>query len=177
MNPTNILIAYFSRPGQNYFGGQLADLKVGNTQVVAQVLQNLTGASLFRIETVEPYPLDYTQTTQVAQAELKQKARPRLKQTWEQSSDFQTLILGYPNWWGTMPMAVFSFLETLDLSGKAIAPVCTHEGSGLGRSEADIRLTCPQSRVLKGLALVGSHVNQADRAIATWLKEVGILLQ
>jgi flavodoxin len=78
---------------------------------------------------------------------------------------------GYPNWWGTMPMAVWIFLEAHDFAGKTILPFCTHEGSGLGQSERDIRSLCPGARVLRGLAIRGGSVRKAEQTIAAWLQE------
>ena len=87
-------------------------------------------------------------------------------------TDYNEIYLGFPNWWGTMPMAVFTFLETHDFSGNTIVPFCTHEGSGMGRSERDIRKFCPTARVLKGLPIRGGAVQGAESDIADWLNEL-----
>jgi flavodoxin len=83
---------------------------------------------------------------------------------------YDVIYMGYPNWWGTMPMAVFTFLESYDFSGKTIIPYCTHEGSGMGRSERDIKKLCPNARVLPGLAIRGGTVDRADKDLSNWLK-------
>jgi len=168
------LIAYFSRPGNNYVNGQIVDLPVGNTEVIAKMIRELTGGDLFPIETVKKYPKDYAETTDVAKEELRTSARPKIVSHGETMASYNVVFLGYPNWWGTMPMPVFTFLEAYDLSGKTIAPFCTHEGSGLGHSIADIRKTCPQSTVLEGLAIRGGDVKNAYDKIAGWLKEIGL---
>lgn len=85
-------------------------------------------------------------------------------------ASYNTIFLGYPNWWGTMPMAVFTFFEQYNFSGKRIAPFCTHEGSGLGSSERDIKNLCPGAIVVPGLAIRGGEVGQADRLIKEWLQ-------
>lgn len=90
-------------------------------------------------------------------------------------SDYDTIILGYPCWWGTMPQAVFTFLESADFSGKKILPFCTHEGSGMGRSETDIKKLCPTATVAKGLAINGSSCNSAESSVKKWLIANGIL--
>ena len=169
------LIAYFSRPGNNYVGGRIINLPVGNTEVIAGKIRKLTGSDMFKIDTVNPYPEDYSEATDVARKELDENARPELTLRVEDMDAFGLIYLGYPNWWGTMPMAVFSFLESYDLSGKTIVPFCTHEGSGLGTSERDIRKLCPKANVLSGLAIQGSSVTRADKDLAAWLKRLGLL--
>lgn len=166
------LIAYYSRKGDNYVGGSIVNLPVGNTEIVAQKIQGLTGSDLFHIETVKAYPKDYTETTNVAQDELRKGARPELTQTVADMDAYEVIYLGYPNWWGTMPMAVYTFLESYDFSGKTIIPFCTHEGSGMGSSERDIKKLCPNAKVLSGLAIRGGSVGGADKDVANWLKKI-----
>jgi flavodoxin len=173
-NTSQCLVAYFSHPGNNYVGGTIVNLPVGNTEVVATTIREMTGGDLFRIEAVNPYPEDYTETTKVAQQELRTSARPKLTGHPETVDSCDVIFLGYPNWWGTMPMPVFTFLEEHDLSGKTIAPFCTHEGSGLGRSGTDIREMCPRSTILDGLAIRGDDVNGARDSVARWLRELGL---
>src|SRR6266498_4117850 len=163
------LIAYFSRKGNNYVGGSIVNLPIGNTEVIAKKIQGLTGSDLFQIQTVKPYPEDYTETTKVAQDELSQNARPELTEMVDDMDSYDVIYIGYPNWWGTMPMAVFSFLDSCDFSGKTIIPYCTHEGSGMGSSERDIKKLCPDAKVLSGLAIKGGTVGRADNDLANWL--------
>lgn len=169
------LSAYFSRKGNNYVGGGIVNLPIGNTEVVARKIQGLTGGDLFRIQTVTPYPEDYTEATRVAQDELSGNARPELAEMVADMDYYEVIYLGYPNWWGTMPMAVCTFLDSYDLSGKTIVPYCTHEGSGLGSSERDIKRLCPTAKVLSGLAIKGGAVGKADKDLANWLKRLGLL--
>jgi flavodoxin len=164
-----ILIAYYSRKGQNYVGSRIVNLPVGNTEVAAKMAQEITGGDLFEICTVKSYPVDYTETTEVATVEKRTNARPELSTHVNNMDQYDTIILGYPNWWGTFPMAVFTFLEEYDFSGKTILPFCTHEGSGLGGSERDIRKLCPEAKVLPGLAIRGGSVKNAAETIKSWL--------
>ena len=175
MSGTRILIAIFSRRGDNYVAGKVVNLPIGNTEVAAEFIKELTGAALFKIETVKDYPSDYYETTGVAKVEFQQDARPALKGSPGDLGDFGVVFLGYPNWWDTMPMAVGTFLESHDFSGKTILPFCTHEGSGMGHSERDIRRLCPRAKVLKGLPIKGSTVQKAEKAIAAWLRESGVI--
>ena len=162
------LIAYYSRKGENYVSGQIVDLEKGNTAIVAEKIQALTGYDLFEIDTVESYPVDYHETTRVAKRELRAQARPALTATVNGMEEYDVIYLGYPNWWSTFPMAVSTFLESYDFSGKTILPFCTHEGSGMG-GERDIHKLCPTAQVGKGLAIVGSRVKEADASIKAWI--------
>jgi len=86
-------------------------------------------------------------------------------------NEYNTIYLGYPNWWGTMPMAVFTFLESFNFSGKTIAPFCTHEGSGMGKSERDIIKLCPGAQLVTGMAIYGSSVLKSDEEVRKWLQD------
>lgn len=174
VNNSKCLIAYFSRSGNNYVNGTIVDLPVGNTEVVAKMIQEITRGDLFYIEAVHAYPKDYTETTEVAKEELCTSARPKLTNHLENMSSYDVIFLGYPNWWGTMPMPVFTFLDEYDYSGKTIVPFCTHEGSGLGRSVSDIRKMCPKSTVREGLAIRGGEVKNAKNEVSGWLGELGM---
>jgi flavodoxin len=169
------LIAYFSRKGNNYVGGCIVYLPVGNTEVIAGKIQKLTGSALFQIKTVQSYPEDYTETTNVAREEKKENVRPELTEIVADMDSYEVIYIGYPNWWGTMPMAIFTFLESYDFSGKTIIPYCTHEGSGMGNSERDIKKLCPDAKVLSGLAIQGGSVDRADKDVANWLKNLELV--
>lgn len=103
------------------------------------MIADITGGDLFEIRTVKEYPENYTECTKEAMRECKAKERPELEEYPDSLDEYGTVYLGYPNWWGTMPMAVFTFLEHFDLSGKTVLPFCTNEGSGMGSSESDLR--------------------------------------
>lgn len=168
------LIAYFSRAGYNYVDGKIIGLAVGNTEVVAQLIGNETGGDLMRILPQTEYPADYHETTDVAKQELAANARPALALAPGSIEDYDIVFLGYPNWWGTMPMPVWTFLERYDFSDKTIIPFCTHEGSGMGRSERDIAALCPQARLKKGLAIQGSNVGSAGPSVKSWIGKLKI---
>ena len=174
MTNSKSLIVYFSRKGNNYVGGSIVNLPIGNTAVVAKKIQELTGSDMFEIKTVKSYPEDYTETTNVAKEELSNNSRPELTEIVNDMDSYAVIYIGYPNWYGTMPMAVFTFLESYDFSGKTIIPYCTHEGSGLGQSVKDIKKLCPNSRVLDGLAIKGSSVNRTQNDVSTWLHKLGL---
>lgn len=162
------LIAYFSRADQNYFGGRLKNISVGNTEQAARILEKITGADMFKIEPVQPYSKDYNICISQAQEDQLRNARPELTHYPESIDQYNVIYLGYPNYWGTMPMQVFTFLEHFDFNGKTICPFCTHEGSGMGRSEADIKKLCPGADVRKGLAIQGSLAAQPENELKKW---------
>jgi flavodoxin len=171
----HILIAYFSRAGKNYVNGSIQDLTVGNTEVAAKRIQELAGSELFIINQVNQYAKDYDTCTEEAKRELRANARPELTEKPDSIDEFDTIILGYPNWWGTMPMPVWTFLESYDFSSKTILPICTHEGSGMGVSERDIKRLCPNANLQQGLAIRGGSVNRAESEIEEWLRKNNLI--
>lgn len=167
----HILIVYYSRKGENYWAGGILKLDKGNTEIAAEMIQEAVGGDLFEVDTVKPYSTDYTICTQEAQEELRSDARPELKEYLDDLDDYDTIFVGYPNWWGTLPMAMFTFLEHYDLTGKKIVPFCTNEGSGMGHSEADLKRICTGATVARGLAITGSQASKSERKISAWAKE------
>jgi flavodoxin len=153
----------------------IVNLPIGNTKVVANMIQEMTGGDVFCINTVKSYPEDYAETTNVAKKEQHDNARPELSSHVDNMESYNVIFLGYPNWYGTMPMPVFTFLEEYDFSGKTIIPFCTHEGSGLGHSEKDIAKLCPKASLLKGLAIQGSGVSAAKTDVMNWLHKLGMI--
>lgn len=165
------LVVFYSRADENYVNGMIKKLEVGNTEVAAGIIEKLTDAKMFKIEQMQPYSKDYNECIAQAQADQKRDARPELKSYPETLEDYDTIYLGFPNYWGTMPMAVFTFLENFDFSGKRIRPFCTHEGSGLGNSIKDIQRLCPDAKIEKGLAIHGGSVERSERDIEKWIKQ------
>lgn len=182
---SGILIAYFSRVGNTEFESDVdivssASLQtkdgelIGNAQILAQYAQDSLSGDLFAIQTMQAYPSEYGDTTDMASAEQAENARPELAAQVENINDYHTVILVYPDWWGTMPMALFTFLESYDFSGKTIAPLCTHGGSGLGRSVQDIQSLRPDATLVDGLAVRGDSVADAAKTVAEWLRQIGL---
>lgn len=163
------LVVFYSRADENYVSGMIKDLDIGNTEIAAGIIAELTGADLFKIEQLQAYSKSYNECIAQAQADQKRNARPELKSYPETLDNYIEIYLGFPNYWGTMPMAVFTFLEHFDFSGKIIKPFCTHEGSGMGSSVSDIRMLCPDSKVEKGLALRGGNVKMSKTEIKKWI--------
>ncbi|MDD3338087.1 MAG: flavodoxin [Lachnospiraceae bacterium] len=169
---SKILVAYFSRAGENY---NVGTVEKGNTQIMAEMIAEETGGTLFKVETVTPYPSSYDECTDVAKQEQNDNARPELKEAVDDFDDYDTIILGFPIWWGDMPMAMYTFLESYDFSGKTVLPFNTHEGSGEAGTTGKIQSALPQATALEGLAVQGKTA-QEDRndtmtTIQKWLSQ------
>lgn len=169
-----ILTAYFSHSGENYFSGKIINIEKGNTAIVAEKIAAMTGCTLFEIKRKTPYPENYRECVKEAKREVVVSARPELEKDIDVSG-YDTVILGYPNWCGTMPAPVFTFLDSAELSGKTVLPLCTNEGSGLGKSVADIKKVAPQAKVADGLSIKGGNARECDAALKKWLEDNGVL--
>lgn len=171
-NSKKVLVVFFSRTGENYAVG---NIEKGNTHIIAEMITKETGGKLFRIETVKPYPDEYKACVEIAKAEKENNARPEVKGD-VKVEDYDIIFLGYPNWWGDMPMAVYTFIEKHNWNGKTVVPFCTHEGSGLSGTERKLKNVCRGAMVSEGLAIKGTTAQnsqpQALKAVQTWLKKV-----
>lgn len=145
----------------------------GNTGIVARMIQETVGADLFSIQTAEKYPADYDDTVDQGQEEQSADSRPKLSAKVDNIDQYDTIFLGFPNWWGDMPMAVYSFLEEYDLSEKTIVPFVTSGGSGFSGSVSEIESIQPDATVREGLALGASEAADAQSEIEEWLRGLG----
>ena len=160
------LIAFYSHAGENYVNGSVRFLNRGNNEVIVDKLKAaLPNADVFRIETAKKYKEDYYELIEEAKQELRAKARPELTAKVEDMDQYDTIILGYPNWWGIPPMAVFTFLESYSFAGKKIVPFCSHEGSGLGGSIRQLKMTVPDADITAGVAIHGAESAHCDREV------------
>ena len=166
------LILYYSRKGENYVNGGIQKIGKGNTERVAEFIQRAVGGDLFEIEPVREYSASYMTCIKEAQAEQRANERPAVKRLPESLDGYDTIFVGYPNWWGTMPMFLFTVLEAFDWTGKKIIPFCTNEGSGLGSSERDIRNACPGAIVKPGLSIHGGSAASAEKRVAEWAQKI-----
>ena len=166
------LVAFFSRAGENFFPEGMRYIEKGNTHIAAEILADLTGADLFEIKSAEGYSDVYRECAQKAKAEFDGNARPSLLHDIDVSG-YDIIFLGFPNWCGTMPMPVWTFLEGHDFSGKVICPFCTNEGSGLANSVSDIEKLAPAAKIKGGLSIKGSRVQEARGELEKWLGELG----
>lgn len=167
------LVIYFSRNGMNYWHGETKNLSVGNTARMAKVIQEATSADVWKIQPVHSYPFDYRQTTAEAQKEQEVDARPEIKLSMPDLAQYDLIFFEHPIWWSEMPMVARTFLDKADLNGKKIAHFCTHERSGFGGSESDLKSRQPRAIYLPpSLAIAGTQVDNSTKAIQDWAKKV-----
>lgn len=169
-----ILVAYFSRMGDNY---EVGYIEKGNTRIMADMIAEATRADTFEIKPAKPYPADYTECTEVAKVELEKDARPAIVGQVENWQDYDTVFLGYPIWWSELPMAVYTFMESYDWQGKTVIPFCTSAGDVLTGKEDRIPKYAKGASLREGLGLRGKRVQENPDSvrpeIMAWLKKLG----
>lgn len=147
---------------------------LGNTQYVAYVIQENIGADIFRIEPETPYPTDHDTLVDLAAEEQDNNARPAIKDSIEDLEQYDTIFIGYPNWWGDMPMILYSFFDQYDFSGKTIVPFNTHGGSGFSNTISTIAELEPSAEVNEdGFTVSRNNVQEAEQDIISWLNDLG----
>ena len=165
------LVVYFSRTGEQYGVGVI---EKGNTAIVADMIVEQTGADSFEIlPKTDNYPTTYKELTDVAKEEQNQNARPAIKDTVQNLEQYDTIYLGYPIWWGDLPMICYTFLESYDFSGKTIIPFCTHAGSGNAGTQSKIQAAVPNATVKEVLAISGgdtqNNQERVKKSVTEWL--------
>lgn len=172
-NSTKVLVAYFSRAGEN---PEVGKVKTGNTRRMAEMIAAQSGGELLEIKPAAPYPESYSECADMARQEKEQNARPALSGLPSNLNAYHTVFIGYPIWWGDMPMAVYTFLESYQFAGKTVIPFCTHEGSGFANTEQTIKNLCAGAAVLSGLELRGSTAQfskgESELTITKWLEQI-----
>lgn len=170
MNKGKVLIVFFSHAGENYSVG---NVKVGNTKLVADEIQKLTGGDMFEVVAEKSYDMPYNELIKVAQEEANQNEKPAFKGEVKNINEYDTVFIGGPIWWGTYPQVMFSFFDKYDLNGKTLIPFTTHEGSGLADCVEDIKKAYPKANVLDGFAIYGHEARQSMEKVDKWLKGLG----
>lgn len=165
------LVIYYSRTGENYVNGSVKNLAKGNTEIVAEYIADAVGADLFQIETVKEYDADYMVCIEEAKQELREDARPELKEMLDSVAEYDNIVVAGPCWWGTFPCAIFTQLDALDFTGKTVFPVMTHEGSGMGSSARSLKKLCTGATVGTGLAIHGADAAKSQSVVEKWAKE------
>lgn len=175
LESSNILILYFSRTGEQYTVGVIDK---GNTAIVAEMIADKTGGDLFEVLPKEDYyPYTYDELTDVAKQELNDNVRPEYKDEMPDLSQYDTVFIGAPVWWGDWPMIMYTVFESSDFSGKTLIPFSTHEGSGLSGFDKKLSSACPDSTVLDGLAIRGNDAQNAQesvrKSVEAWIEGLG----
>ena len=169
-----VLLAYFSRAGENYYYGDRIDLELGNTQVVAEMIAAAISVDVYRIEAVDLYPHDYEETVQRNVREEAENARPEITNPLPDGSVYDTLLLGCPVWNVQTPMIMRTFVENVDLADKTLHPFVTYAVSGMGRVRSDYSDLLPDTTITDGLAVQGEEAQQARGDVDAWLRQVGL---
>ena len=172
---SKVLVAYFSRAGENYYYGGRTNLEVGNTEVVAEMISSSVSVDTYRIDAAEPYSASYEATVERNVREQNDDARPAIAGPLPTVETYGTVLLGSPIWNVQPPMIMRTFVENVDLSGKTIFPFVTYAVSGLGNTIDDYTRLCPQSTIGEGLAVRGEEVRDAQADVQTWLQNIGLL--
>ena len=181
---SKMLVVYFSMPETDKAEGMneeeeystvVIDGKVlGNTQYVAQLIQKHTGADIFRIEPRTPYMTDHDRLVDYARSEQRRNVRPEMLSNIDNLGQYDVVFIGYPNWWGDMPMILYTFFEANDFSGKTIVPFITHGGSGFSSTIRTIARLEPDAKVVtRGLAIYRTHAEDSEGSVVDWLKGLG----
>lgn len=169
------LVVYFSMPDNVDDSTVVIDGEtLGNTQYMAYVIQETVGADIFRIEPETSYPTDHDELVDIAREEQSNNARPAIKDTIENFDTYENIFVGYPNWWGDMPMILYSFFDEYDFSGKTIIPFNTHGGSGFSGTISTIKELEPNAEVLDGKSISRNDIQDAEQEIVDWVNSLDL---
>ena len=170
-----ILLAYFSRPGENYYYGKRTNLRTGNTEVLTRMISGHIECDVYRIEAVDPYSDDYDATVARNVREQDADARPAIANPPSSIERYDVVLLASPIWNVRAPMIMSTFADRYDFRGKTVHPVTTYAMSGLGTTERDYAVSCPGATIGEGLAVRGEEVRKADAQVRSWLRRIGVL--
>jgi flavodoxin len=163
------IVVYFSHRGENLINGKIQSIQVGNTETVAYKISRQLKCPCVEIVPVTTYPQKYTELIAKIEAEKNLNESIAICSLKKDIATAYSIFLGYPNWLGTLPKPIVSFLQETNLTDKLIYPFCTHEGGGFGHSLLDLRILAPTSTIKTGLPIRGSRVLRSDKAIEHWL--------
>lgn len=164
------LVVFFSHAGENYSVG---NVKIGNTKLVADEIQRVTGADEFEIVAEKSYDMPYDDLTKLAKEESEKGEKPAFKGEVKNMDQYQTIFIGGPIWWGTYPQVMFTFFDKYDLNGKTIIPFSTHEGSGLGSVVSDLKKLYPHATFKDAFSIYGHETRKDMKKVDNWLKKLG----
>jgi flavodoxin len=169
-NMSKAIVIFFSHAGDNYSVG---NIEVGNTKIVADYITEITGATQYEIVTHKYDGMTYTPLINLAKEEANKGELPPYEGAAPDLSQYDTVFIGGPVWWGTYPQVMFTLFKDINLDGKTVIPFTTHEGSGLASCESDIRKTFPNAKVQKGWSIYGHEVRTQRAKVEKWLKGLG----
>lgn len=164
------IVIFFSNAGDNYSVG---NIEVGNTKIVADYISEIAGAEQFEIVTHKYDGMDYTPLTRLAQEEANKGELPPYEGSAPDLSQYDTVFIGGPVWWGTYPQVMFTLFKDINLDGKTVYPFTTHEGSGLASCVSDVKKAFPKANVKNGFSIYGHEVRTEKAKVEKWLKSIG----
>ena len=164
------IVIFFSHAGDNYSVG---NVEVGNTKIVADYISEIVGAEQFEIVTHKYDGMAYTPLTRLAQEEANKGELPPYEGKAPDLSQYDTVFIGGPVWWGTYPQVMFTLFKDINLDGKTVYPFTTHEGSGLASCVSDVKKAFPKANVQKGFSIYGHEVRTGKAKVEKWLKGIG----
>lgn len=162
------LVIYFSRSGENYMNDGIRNIEVGNTEIVANYIKDITGSDLFKVEPINEYPYNYKECCDLAKLEIDNNSRPKVKNMLDNINDYDVIYIGGPIWWSHYPCPLYTVLENLNFNGKIVKPFSTHEGSGLGSIMSDIKRICTGADIKDALAIQGSEAKNSKEKLESW---------
>ena len=168
MKDKKSIVIYFSRADENYFDGDMKYIDKGNTEITAEYIGDLTGADLFKVQPLKPYPKEYMKCIEEAKVRMREHNAP-IKEPIPDISSYDVIYIGSPIYWGGMPEELFTALKGINFEGKIIRPFTTHEGSGLSGVPDQLKEICEGANVKDGLAIEGSQVNNAKNMVEKWI--------
>lgn len=166
-----VLIVFFSHAGENYGVG---NVKVGNTKLVADEIQRLTGGDKFEVVAEKNYDMPYDALTRLAKEETEKGEKPPFKGEVKNIEEYQIIFIGGPIWWGTYPQVMFTFFDKYDLNGKTIIPFSTHEGSGLGTVVSDLKSIYPNATFKEAISIYGHETRKDLSKVSKWVKSLNL---
>ena len=166
-NMNKSIVIFFSHAGDNYSVG---NIEVGNTKIVADYISEIKGADQFEIITHKYDGMAYTPLINLAKEEANKGELPPYEGTAPDLSQYDTVFIGGPVWWGTYPQVMFTLFKDINLDGKTVIPFTTHEGSGLASCASDVKKAFPKAKVTGEFSIYGHEVRTGRAKVEKWLK-------
>ncbi|MBR0462060.1 MAG: hypothetical protein IJJ00_05055 [Erysipelotrichaceae bacterium] len=165
------LVAYFSYIGETELNRQVVEINKGHTEIVAEKIARMTGADLYKIEPVTPYPKKYDDIVAIVRKENEENPKVEIRNLLPSIAEYDTVYIGFPIWYRTYPRVVASFLSNYDFTGKTVKPFCTNDEGSFGIALLELKSQLKGADVKPGIAIHGADVNAADDKLEAWVRQ------